>query len=160
MKIQINNYKPEVFEFVKLYLQYWENKWMGIPEHWFVEHGLVSDEFLKNLNHGDLDSNEYNIVFNWAHFDVTECLIIQRYYYKNYDHDHYRNQYIIDNTNWGRMYREAGLKRPTSRRTSYRGGKKSSSRRIKKRTTRTRTRTMTRTRTRTRPRTRKCHLLL
>ena len=160
MKIQINNYDPAVFALVELYLQNWK-EWEGTPEDRFVDQGFVTDDFLKNLNHGKLDSNEYNVVIISPHFNVKDFLIIQRYYFENLARHQSRNQYIIDNKNSrGRMYREAGLKRPTSRPLSYRGGKKSSSRRIKKRTTRTRTRTRTMTMTRTRPRTRKCHLLL
>ena len=154
MKIQINNYDPAVFALVELYLQNWK-EWEGTPEDRFVDQGFVTDDFLKNLNHGKLDSNEYNVVIISPHFNVKDFLIIQRYYFENLARHQYRKKYISDNKNSrGRMYREAGLKRPSS----YRGGKKSSSRRIKKRTTRTRTMTMTMTRTR--PRTRKCHLLL
>ena len=50
MKIQINEYNTEAFEFAKVYLKYYEPEWFGTPGHM-----LVSPEFWKTLNDGVLD---------------------------------------------------------------------------------------------------------
>jgi hypothetical protein len=100
MKIKIDEYNAKAFEFTRAYLKYWEPNWLGIPPH-----RLVSPAFWKTLNDGDLDSDEYTVVFNPDEFAAEECAIIQRYYFA-----HLANykQNIIDNTNMGRVFMELG----------------------------------------------------
>lgn len=122
MKIQINKYNETTFEFAKAYLKYWASEWLPVPPH-----RLVSPEFWKTLNDGQLDSNEYNIAFNPVRFDAEECMIVQRYYFRHVDKNTHDKQNIIDNTNMGRIFMELGpngsvFKNRRSRKNS--GGKR------------------------------------
>ena len=103
MKIKINEYNAKAFEFTRAYLKYWEPNWLGIPPH-----RLLPPEFWKTLNDGDLDSDEYTVVFNPDLFDAKECSIIQRYYFAHLDKYKQDKQNIVKNTNMGRVFMELG----------------------------------------------------
>lgn len=105
MKIRINEYSSKAFEFSRAYLKYWAPEWTTTPMH-----RLVSPAFWKTLNDGDLDSEEYHIVFNMDRFDAEECLIVERYYFTHLGR-------ITNNANRGRIFTELGPAGVVFRRT-------------------------------------------
>ena len=99
MKIQINKYDTEVYNFAKVYLKEYEDEWLYTPPH-----RLASSEFLRKLEDGDFDTIEYDIKINPSTFNAEECFIVFRYYNKHKDmHKHYDKH-----VNVGRIYTELG----------------------------------------------------
>ena len=99
MKIQINKYDTEVYNFVKVYLKEYEDDWLYTPPH-----RLASSEFLKKLEDGDFDTIEYDIKINPSTFNAEDCFIVFRYYNKHKDmHKHYDKH-----VNVGQIYTELG----------------------------------------------------
>ena len=90
MIIQINKYDPEAFKFAQAYLKAEYGQWFSTPLH-----RLVSVEFLRKLENGNLDSNSYDIKFNPSRFDGEECLLLLRYYEKHND----MHKFIFDTIN-------------------------------------------------------------
>jgi hypothetical protein len=119
MKIQINKYDSEVYNFVKAYLKFFEEEWLYTPQH-----RLASSEFLKNLNDGVFDSIEYDVAFNPLVFNAEECFIVFRYYYIH--NDMYKN--YDKHANMSRIYSELGSQGDifkSRKNIGKKGGKKS-----------------------------------
>jgi hypothetical protein len=161
MIIQLDRYVPQVIEFARAYLDYYQDEWKSVPIH-----RLASLEFRKKLNEGGYDSVELGIGFGYdlsrfnkeayeqskkdsrrrydfPKFDGETILIFLRYLDK---HKNYEKEAIIH-----KFYSELGkdgilLKKKSHKKsmtTSKSGGRKSSrrTRRTRRRTRRTRRRT-------------------
>jgi hypothetical protein len=153
MIIQIDRYDPQVIEFARAYLDYYQDDWKSVPIH-----RLASLEFRNKLNEGGYDSVELGIGvdyklsrfnkktyelskvhrrhYDFPEFDGEAILIFLRYID---NHKNYEKEAIIR-----KFYSEMG---PTSEKTfskrphhKKKGGNKRSGRKSRRRTHRTRRR--------------------
>ena len=79
--IQIKKYDPIAFIFAEAYLAFHHDRWYGVPRN-RVEPHLPEPSFLKDLDNGNLDFDEYDITFttfDWQDFfrieDTIRCII-------------------------------------------------------------------------------------